>query len=558
MRRVIDEGGSADGWLSPDLVLGARGNGDPLTCGTCATGELPVMSVRGRGWSPWIPQDWWVCAVFASAAVLLGGVVGGSIAIRGPLPVSPVAVISAVVFAMALPFLFRHWRATLGLLLVWLMVEDLFRTLAGNDLRVYFAKDIVYVVLLVGLFLDPGFRRRWQEATGATRFALYVLVSWAIIMSVPSGASDWRLPLVGLRLDFMYAPLVVAGFAVGSSRRELRRWLLIAAVIAAAVSLIGIIQATIGPSFLSPGQETPGLRDELFRFIGSTTVYRPTATFVDAGRFASLTVVGLAVSLAAVTLTRGRRRLLAMVCVAANGGGVWVSGGRAGLIIALALLLFAATAGPLAEGRLAVSRALMIVASVIVASSLLIALIPGVIGARFEWYKQTLDPRSPNNEWTQRVDAYVTNTTGGLQIGGLFGRGTGTESLGKQYLSGDPNLYEGRYLVEGGYAALAVEWGVIGVTLWLVWSFAWITRQWGSVNSARGHRSAAAGFILFGWMLFFLFFGFVSGLQAFQNFVANAYFWLLSGLVFALPIAARDRRDVGANLMVAIPTHGPA
>ena len=498
------------------------------------------MSVRGRSWSSRKHQDWWIWPLFACVAVFAGGLVSNSVPIRGPLPLSTLAVIGGLFFAVAMPYFIRHWRATLGLLLVWLVLEDLFRKLAGNDLRVYFTKDVIYLVLLIGLFLDPGFRRRWNEATGATRLALYALVAWAIIMSVPAAASDWRLPLVGLRLDFMYAPLVVAGFALGSGRGELRRWLLIAAGIAAAVSVIGIIQATVGPTFLAPGIATPGLRGDLFRSVGSTIVYRPTATFVEPGRFASLAVVGLAVSLAAATLTRGRRRLLAIICAGLNGGGVWVSGGRAGLVVGVALLLFAAIAGPLAEGGLAVSRALTIVGGILLASLLLVAIIPGVIETRFEWYTQTLDPRSPNSEWAQRIDSYVVDTSRGLQIGGWFGQGTGTESLGKQYLSGDPNQSEGRYLVEGGYAALAVEWGGIGLILWILWSVSWITRQWRAVNAARGHRSAAAGFILFGWMLFFLFLGFISGLQAFQNFVPNAYFWLFSGLIFALPRATHE------------------
>jgi hypothetical protein len=485
-------------------------------------------------------SEWWVWPVFVFAAVLIGGVVSGWIAVPGPLSLSPFAVVLTLAFLAAVPYLLRNWRATLGVLLVWLVIEDLFRKFAGNDLRVYLAKDVIFVVLLIGLVLEPGFRQRWRDATGATRFALYILVAWALIMSVPGGSSDWRLPVVGLRLDFMYAPLVVAGFALGSTRASLRRWLLIAAAIAAAVSVIGIIQATIGPSFLSPGTETPGLRGDLFRYIGTTEVFRPTATFVEAGRFASLAVLGLAISLAAVTLTRGRHRVFAVACTVLNGGGVWVSGGRGGLVVAVALLLFAATAGPLAEGRLAMNRAVALIGGLLVGSIVLTALIPGVVGARLEWYSETLDPRSPNSEWVARVESYVENTSRGLAIGGLIGRGTGTESLGKQYLSGNPDSIQGLYLVEGGYASLAVEWGVIGVTLWVVWSVSWVVRQWRSISAARRHRSAAAGFVLLGWMLFFLFYGFVGGLQGFQNYVANAYFWLLSGFVFALPVAARD------------------
>jgi hypothetical protein len=502
----------------------------------------------------------WLLPTFLLLAVVAGGLVTATIAIPSPLRISPLAVIGVLVFALSIPFLLRHWTFAVGVLVVWLVLEDLFRKLAGNDIRLYFVKDAIFVVVIIALFLDPANRRRWQEATGGTRYLLYALVAWALIMSVPAAAADWRVPLLGLRLDFMYAPLVVAGFALGSRRATLRASLLFAAGVAGAVSLIGIFQATIGPSFLSPGQETPGLINlELFRGVGSTVVYRPTATFVDPGRFASLAVLGLAMSLAAFTLYRGRRRLLAVVLAALNGGGVWVSGGRAGLVIGVILVLFAAVAGPLAEGRLAISRALVLIGVVASASVVLASVLPGVVGDRLEWYSQTLDPRSANSEWTQRGRAYVTNTRAGLEIGGVFGRGTGTESLGKQYLSGDPDVTYGRYTVEGGYASIAVEWGILGVGLWLAWSISWVARQWRAINAARGHRSAAAGFVLLGWMLFFLFFGFVGGLQGFQNYVANAYFWLLSGVMFALPQAARDQGPVtSASFDAATPADASA
>ena len=45
-----------------------------------------------------------------------------------------------------------RWVLTLGIFLVWLVVEDLVRKLAGNNLAVYFVKDLIYFVLLFALF----------------------------------------------------------------------------------------------------------------------------------------------------------------------------------------------------------------------------------------------------------------------------------------------------------------------------------------------------------------------------------------------------------------------
>ncbi len=491
-------------------------------------------------WANLTRGERWVLPAFLACAALMGAVIGNAIELPGLFSLNPGTVVLILAFTLSVPYLVRNWRASLGLLLVWLVVEDLLRKLAGNDLRIYFAKDVIFLVVLVGLCLDRDFRRWWAEATGATRYALYALVGWALVMSVSTWWIDPRLPLIGLRLDFMYAPLVAAGFAIGSRRTEMRRWLLFAASIAALISLVGVVQATIGPSFLSPGRPTPGLIHlELFRGL-DRTVYRPTATFVDPGRFGSYAVLGFAISLAAIVISSGRKRVFALACAAANGAGIWVSGGRTGLLMGVVLFAFAATAGPVAEGRLAPGRAVRIVISLVLGGAILTAFLPSVIGTRLQWYVETLDPRSPSNEWTFRARNMVDNTRAGLEIGGLMGTGTGSQSLGKQYLSGNPDTIAGLYAVEGGYAAVAVEWGAIGVALWAIWSVAWVIRQWRSIKSARGSRVAAAGLVLLAWMLFFLFFGFAGGLQEFQNYLANAYFWLLSGLIFALPLAASD------------------
>lgn len=485
--------------------------------------------------------DAWPIAVFVAAALLVGPAIARADTGSGSFAVPLATMVGGAIFLVSIPFLLGRWRATLGVFLVWLVLEDLIRKFSGNDLRVYLAKDAVYLILLLGLALDPDVREWWSRATGTARFFLYALIGWAVVMAVPAAWSDWQLPILGLRFYFMYAPLVIAGFGIGLRRSSARWWLLLISAVAACVSVLGIIQATVGPTFLSPGRETAGLNLQLFREIGDTIVFRPTATFVDAGRFGWFAVLGFAASLAAFVMSRGRQRTLALVCAALTGSGIWISGGRAGLVIGVGLVIFAATAGPFAEGRLAPSRIFKIAGGVALAAMLLAALLPSLVGDRFTWYSETLDPRSGYNEWATRIHGYVENTFGGLDIGGWVGRGTGTESLGKQYLSGDPNTVRGLYQVEGGYAAVAVEMGAIGLALWLAWSIAWVGRQWRSIRAARGRHAAASGFVLFGWMLSFLFVGFVLGLQLFQNFVTNAYFWLLSGVIFAIPYTVAPR-----------------
>ena len=91
--------------------------------------------------------------------------------------------------------------------------------------------------------------------------------------------------------------------------------------------------------------------------------------------------------------------------------------------------------------------------------------------------------------------------------------------------------------MEGGFASVIVEWGLVGLVLWLAWSLGWSWRQVTRVRRLVDRRQAAAAAMLVVWVLIFLFPGSYPGFQEFENYIANAYFWLFSGLV--LGMAAR-------------------
>jgi hypothetical protein len=66
---------------------------------------------------------------------------------------------------------------------------------------------------------------------------------------------------------------------------------------------------------------------------------------------------------------------------------------------------------------------------------------------------------------------------------------------------------------------------------------------WRQAERVRGTPLAGVGLIIVFWVVLFLFVDFVQGFQGFQNYYSNAYLWLLSGAVFALPAVA-GARDV--------------
>ncbi|MGH9013432.1 MAG: hypothetical protein ACRDZ1_05795 [Acidimicrobiia bacterium] len=468
---------------------------------------------------------------------LCGAVIGAAVsnsALDARLRVIVQLLAGAIVLALVVPLILGRWRVLLGSLFAWLVVEDLLRKLAGNDLRLYFVKDVIYLLVLIGLATDPGVRSTWTRATGRTRWALYALIGWGLALSVASFFENPVLPAVGMRLHFLYVPLVVAGFLMARDSARVRRWLVGLATLAAAASIVGIIQAVVGPDFLSPGQPTDLQHLELTRrTLSGRELFQPSGPFADPGRLIAASVVGVTVAFAAFVGWRKQARgpiLLGIVCAA----GTWAASGKAGVILVGTLALATIVSLRFGSRERRVRWAMGTATVLIVALVALAAAFPGLFRDRVEYFAQTLSPTSPVNEWSDRFDAWESDIARGIAIGGLLGTGTGQESLGRQYIFGDETDERRLSQVEGGYASLAVEWGLIGIGLWLVWSISWTRRLWRSGKRLRGSSLASATFVLFAWAVMVLFVRFMTGLSSWQDYLPNAYFWFLSGVVFGL------------------------
>jgi hypothetical protein len=169
-------------------------------------------------------------------------------------------------------------------------------------------------------------------------------------------------------------------------------------------------------------------------------------------------------------------------------------------------------------------------------------LIPSEFGARTTYYAGTLDPRAQTNEWSFRWHLYTEETAKGISQGGMLGRGTGTHALGLQYLfGGAERSVVGIYDVEAGHGVIGYEWGIVGMALWLIWYLGWGRRVARALREVRGSPYAPAAVTLSAWIAIFLGVQFIAGKQAFQNYVSNAYFWLLSGVLFGLVQLVRPR-----------------
>jgi len=499
----------------------------------------------------------WIGA--ASGAVVAGALLTESLPLPSALVFPPPVLLIALIGLIALPFLASKWRVTFWVLLAWFMVEDLIRKYLGNDIRVYFMKDGLYLILVVGLLIDPAVRGVWKRATGSAAAWLYAMIAWSVVLSIPMAFVDWRIPLIALKLDWQYVPLLVVGYLLASEEGGVRRLLTGFVILGIPVCLVGIIQAQVGQDFLRPTVVTEAsqlLRLELTR---THDVFQPTGTFVDAGRFGTMAILtyvsALALLLLAHLTSTARRRALAVIGVIVAAGAIWASASKAGILVAATIGVMAALAPAFSDRRPAVLRATLAVALILGAVVLMFVLFPQLSANRVAYLSERLDPRVSTNEWQPRINSWRAATIGGVRIGGVIGAGTGAGSLGLQYLGegNSPRLVTGVEQVEGGFASVGQQWGFIGLLLWLGWTMAWTGRLWRCSKGARGTPFAGVGLLITSWVVIFLFVTFVAGFQVFQNYYANAYLWVFFGIVFAFPAIVESRSEGSPRQSAGVP-----
>src|SRR5258708_4916685 len=173
---------------------------------------------------------------------------------------------------------------------------------------------------------------------------------------------------------------------------------------------------------------------------------------------------------------------------------------------------------------------------------LLLFTYPDALLNRLAVFSETLDPRSPASELVHRTRDYpLRNFLAAFDYDRWpFGYGIGTLSLGGQYVARFFHAKPGVSGVESGFGCLVIELGLSGLILWLAMSGAILWSAWGVVRKLRGSPWFPLAFMIF-WYAFLLLLPLTfQGIQAYQDFILNAYLWLLLGVLFRLPKLALD------------------
>jgi O-antigen ligase len=316
---------------------------------------------------------------------------------------------------------------------------------------------------------------------------------------------------------------------------------------------LGIAQAILGPKFLNPGTLQEDIRESatLYRIspITGLMAYRPPSVFVSVGRFQNLIIASwiILVGFGGYLLLRSKvgRALVyttigvlagAAVMSTSRGVVMWCAGST---MVIVAAFLWGAPWKQREVSRVfrSIQRVALLGGLTIVALAILF---PEEVGSRVAIYSETLNPYSPKSELAHRVRDYpLRNFLAAFDTPRWpYGYGTGTASLGGQYIARILHIQGTGVAVENGYGQLVVEMGVLGLLLWILLGVSVCGAAWKRVKGLRGSPWFPLAFVIF-WLVFLTFFPLgYNSIMFYQDFIVNAYLWILLGLLFRLPSLA--------------------
>ncbi len=519
--------------IATALSLGQFRKGPLITVGTLVVGALAAYQA-----AEYVIRDDFTGITYAGMALVGGAIVIG---------------------------ILNNWRNGVYFFLTWLLFEDFARKFLGNNMAIYFAKDFLALVVFISFL--AAYRRKEVTSFRPPFLVPLLIFIWFGVLQIfnPASTSIWY-GLMGFKIFFYYVPMVFLGYALINSEVQLRRFFTVNMVLALIIVSLGIAQSILGASFLNPAHQAEDLRllSNMYRVSATGAIaYRPNSVFVSAGRYANFIMVAflLVLGFSGYLLVRQKRgRVLPFIAIAVTATGAFLTASRGSFMWAMINALATSVAfiwgAPWRQGEsLRVFRGIQRAALGIgLGIVLLFYAYPDALLSRLAIYQETLTPNSETSELTYRGWDYpVRNFLGAFGYGRWpYGYGIGTTALGGQYVARFFNAKPPVLGVESGYGTLVVEMGIGGLVLWLLMSLAITVSAWKVVKKLKGSPLFPLGFVIFWYALFLLFPATFGGMQSYEDFLFNAYFWLLLGVLFRLPTIALSAQ-FAANAPAAQP-----
>jgi hypothetical protein len=456
--------------------------------------------------------------------------------------------VAAAVAVVSLGIL-RNWRSGVYMFLIWLVFEDLVRKYLGNNMAIFFAKDVLAALIYISIIRAV---RNHHEKVFRPPFLLAIsfFFWWAAIQIFNPYSPSPLYGALGLKIYFFYVPFMFVGYALIRNDQDLRRFLTVVLSVAAVVAGLGIIQAVVGPQFLNPATLAPEIRElaalDKVTPITQQMFHLPSSVFVSAGRYGQYLFSSVVLGMGAagyLLLQGGRGRRLVLASLGVIAVGVLFCGSRGTLILSVVsagVMSLAFLWGAPWRNR-QVHRVLKAVRHSVIVMGICLALaafiLPEETGKRWNFYTETLSPSSTayelsNRSWDYPVHEFMLAFSGSHWA---VGNGTGTASLGMQYVAKLLGERPPQLSVESGYGSLLAEFGIAGPILWMIWATALVISCWRVALKLRQTRMFPLGFAVL-WFAFVLLFPETFGsINIYQDYVMNATLWLLVGILYRLP-----------------------
>jgi hypothetical protein len=452
----------------------------------------------------------------------------------------------------------NDWRSGVLLFLVWLLFEDLARKYLGNSMTIYFAKDFLVGIAYVSFYFAKR-RREVDIFKPPFLVPLVVFFALAFVQVFNAFSPNIMYGLLGMKLYFYYSPLMFLGYAMLRRPNDLDRFLKMSLVAGIVISGLGIAQSVLGVSFLTPDDNKDELYElsHLIRYSPVThkEIFAPSSVFVSAGRFSYYLILLWILAMGAqgyFLLSRKPGAKYGFWGIGVVTVAVMITGTRTPFVFVIGSAFVMTSAflwgAPWRWGQghhlvKALRRGFLIGGLGLI---LMTEVFPTVIGGNWSFFTETLSLSGEGSELANRVWDYpMLNLTGAFLEGNwLTGHGTGMSSLGMQYVSRFLDQPAPAYGVESGFGALVVEMGIFGLIFWILWVSILLWQGWKVVRNLRETVYFPLGFAIWwntvvGLVLLMYF-----GMQSYQNFVNNAYLWLLVGVLYRLPKLAQMPQPV--------------
>lgn len=471
--------------------------------------------------------------------------------------------------AAALAILVR-WRLGILLFLFWLTFEDLIRKYAAGYIMIYFIKDALLAVIYVAFFVGVA---RGREKMFRPKFLVPLLALFFLALAQvfnPRSTSIFY-GLMGMTIDFYYVPLIFLGYSLLRTQEDLDRFLSFSLKLAIVVALVGIIQGFGWRTFLNPASLAPQFRalGDLHRWVPGMrqVLSAPPSVFVSQGRYANyLTLMStLVLGVIAYQIFSRRPTRLAYLTLGVLGVAIFLAGSKGTLVYTLITLVGLAVGllwGARNQQWISARLGKIMRRSVIALAAGLLVFVsfnPALARAWGHYYYEMLWPNNSTSVLAYRTGSYPLNELRKVfeYAGWQWGYGTGTASLGTQYVTSllkAPPPPVG--WVENGFGDMIIEWGILGPILWLLMAVSLVVAAWKTTKRLAAtplYPLALAILWFVGWVLLPFMWG---GLDIYQDFIINAYLWLLVGALLRLPeLAARpEPSTLQAPVETARPT----